>query len=174
MRPDTYQIFIESYIVYTVGWGKVTKVLIWEGMLMKTDACRICINQYTQLHGIGKGTKLFMSHFLVITPDSREICIRVVYTDGRGKGTKCFTMTFWSWEMTIGKNLKIKWYTVGRGKRVQILIYKFLVYHTHKIRVRFNPVVGGNQTKILIYEVLVVRPAAYQISTRKCKRNWKK
>lgn len=61
---------------------------------MRTDTCRICINQYTQLHGIGKGTKLFMSHFLVITPDSRERCIRVVYTVGRGKGTKCFTMTF--------------------------------------------------------------------------------
>lgn len=46
--------------------------------------------------------------------------------------------------------------------------------YTHQIRVRFNPVVGVNQTKVLIYEVLVVRPAAYQISTRKCKHNWEK
>lgn len=48
------------------------------------------------------------------------------------------------------------------------------VPYTLKIRARFNPVVGGNQAKLLIYEVLVLRPAAYQISTRKCKHNWEK
>lgn len=61
-------------------------------MLMRTDTCRIFINQYTQLHGIGNGTKLFMSHLLVVTPESREICIRVVYTIGRGKGTMTFLL----------------------------------------------------------------------------------